>query len=82
MFTVDGTATGLEGTGLVLRNSLIDDITPVDGQFAFERGLLAGAGYHVEIGSRPAHPVQECTVVAGVVTAAAGPSRRIRGPPL
>ena len=64
-FTVGGTVTGLEGTGLVLRNNFIDETEPVDGQFTFERGLLPGAGYDVEIGSQPANPVQECSVVNG-----------------
>jgi uncharacterized delta-60 repeat protein len=64
-YAVTGTVDGLQGTGLVLRNNLVDETTPVDGSFAFTGRLLSGQGYEVMVAAQPTDPDQICTVSDG-----------------
>ena len=52
-FSVGGTVTGLEGTGLVLRNNFIDEVTPVDGRSPSSAGCCRERATSVEIASQP-----------------------------
>lgn len=62
-FTVGGTVSGLQGSGLVLQNNLGDDLTIVgNGPFQFGAPLASGAGYSVTVKTNPTGPAQNCTV--------------------
>ena len=64
--TIGGTVTGLEGSGLVLLNN-ITDIERIDanGDFTFDKPLLAGDTYNVTVLTNPTNPAQECFVASG-----------------
>jgi len=64
-YTLGGTVTGLEGSGLVLVN-LSDEVSPTDdGPFTFPRGYGSGVIYNVRVKTQPSNPVQTCTVANG-----------------
>jgi len=66
-YTVGGTVTGLNGSGLVLRNNGGDDLTiDADGSFQFPQPVASGADYTVTVSSQP--PGQICTVNDGTGT--------------
>jgi hypothetical protein len=70
-FTIGGSVTGLQGSGLVLRNNGGDDLTIVgNGPFQFPTMLASGAVYSVSIKTNPSNPAQSCAVTnaAGTVT--------------
>ena len=72
-FTVGGTVTGLQGSGLVLRNNGGDDLTIVgNGPFQFPKMLASGATYSVSVRTNPGNPAQSCAVTnaAGTVSGA------------
>src|SRR5512146_2891904 len=70
-FTVGGTVTGLLGTGLVLQNSLGDDLAvTANGAFTFPTALSSGAAYAVTVKTQPTSPSQNCTVTNGAGTVA------------
>jgi hypothetical protein len=49
-YTVSGTASGLTGSGLVLRNNGADDLHVLgDGTFVFTTALASGSSYNVTI---------------------------------
>jgi hypothetical protein len=65
-FTVGGEVTGLEGSGLVLRNNGIDDLAiSADGPFTFATALETGSAYAVTVATQPSDPSQTCTVSNG-----------------
>ena len=66
-FTIGGTVTGLEGTGLVLRRSG-EELSPGNGPFTFTESLPDGFPYFVTVRTQPSEPVQVCTVTNGVGT--------------
>ena len=69
-FTVGGTVTGLEGSGLVLSN-LGEQITvDADGPFAFSQRMADRIPYHVSVSEQPSEPDQVCTVADGEGTIA------------
>ena len=68
-FTIGGTVTGLEGTGLVLKNNF-EEITPGNGPFEFTNTELEGDNYDVTIDAQPSEPGQICTVTNGSGTVA------------
>ena len=68
-FTVGGTVTGLEGTGLALIH-LSEQITPGNGPFTFTEPLPDGFPYDVRVATQPAEPLQICTVTNGSGTIA------------
>jgi hypothetical protein len=65
-FTVGGTVSGLDGTGLVLRNNGGNDLAiAADGAFTFTTPVVSGGGYAVTISAQPTTPSQTCTVSGG-----------------
>ncbi len=65
IFTVGGSVTGLDGSGLVLQDNAKDNLT-VSGtgnvNFTFATPLIPGAAYAVTILTQPSSPAQTCTV--------------------
>jgi hypothetical protein len=69
-FTIRGTVSGLEGSGLALQNNGGDDVgVQSDGGFAFATQIPSGSAYNVTVRTQPTSPVQACSVQngAGVV---------------
>ncbi len=66
-FTLGGTVTGLQGSGLSLRNTNGGEtVQPVaDGSFTFASPLADGLAYAVSVTTQPANPAQTCTVTNG-----------------
>jgi len=65
-YTVGGTVTGLQGSGLVLENNYGDDVSvAASGTFTFKTPLIAGNSYSVTVLTQPAAPLQTCTVTNG-----------------
>ncbi len=66
-FTVGGSVSGLNGTGLTLRDNGGDDITIPTGatSFTFPTSVNSGAAFAVTIRTQPASPSQTCTLVGG-----------------
>ena len=63
-FTVGGTVSGLEGSGLVLNN--IGEQLPVTGNaFTFAQEFGSGIPYEVTVATQPTNPAQACTVTNG-----------------
>ena len=70
-FTVGGTVTGLNGSGLVLQNNGDDDLAIVaDGAFTFATALGDGSAYNATVATQPTGPIQTCTVNNGSGTLA------------
>jgi len=70
-FTVGGTVTGLNGSGLVLQNNGGDDLAIVaDGAFTFATALGDGSAYNATVATQPTGPIQTCTVSNGSGTLA------------
>jgi uncharacterized delta-60 repeat protein len=70
-YTIGGTVSGLEGTGLVLNN--LGQLLPAgNGSFAFPIPVADGIPYDVRVHAQPTNPAQICTVTdgAGTVTGA------------
>jgi Tol biopolymer transport system component len=68
-FSVGGTVSGLQGSGLVLRNNGGGDLAiAANGAFEFPVELNIAAGYEVTIATQPSSPEQECTVTNGAGT--------------
>lgn len=72
-FSVGGSVTGLEGSGLVLVNVNGDEF-PVtgNGPFTFGTKLDDGTGFAVTVKSDPKNPQQQCQVSGGSGTLAGG----------
>jgi hypothetical protein len=65
-YTVGGTAAGVAGQGLLLRNSNGDDISvSASGSFTFPAPLSSGASYAVTVATQPSAPAQTCIVLNG-----------------
>jgi len=65
-YTIGGTVTGLEGSGLVLRNNAAGDLEVSEaGAFAFTAGLANGTEYAVTVKTQPSGLGQNCTVTNG-----------------
>jgi trimeric autotransporter adhesin len=64
-YSIGGTVTGLEGTGLILQNNAGDDL-PVNanGTFAFPGVLANGASYAVTVKAQPTNKWQTCTLTS------------------
>lgn len=70
---VGGYVSGLAGTGLVLQNSLGDDLPiAASGSFAFATRVAEGAAYSVTVKTQPTGPSQLCSVAGGEGTVGAG----------
>ena len=64
-FTIGGTVTGLEGTGLVLRDKHFLPISPGNGPFTMPAPTTTGEDYELIVETQPSNPVQICTVTNG-----------------
>jgi 6-phosphogluconolactonase (cycloisomerase 2 family) len=66
-YALGGTVSGLNGTGLVLRNNGGNDLTiNANGSFSFTAAVSSGSTYAVTVQSQPAtSPRQICTVSGG-----------------
>jgi len=64
-FTVGGTVTGLEGTGLELDDLQFLPIHPTNGAFTMRFPTQTGRPYEVRITAQPVNPVQVCTLTNG-----------------
>ena len=61
-FSVGGSATGLNGTGLVLQNNGSGDLAvTTNGLFTFTKTLADGTAYSVTVLTQPINPSQTCT---------------------
>lgn len=70
-FTVGGSVSGLEGTGLVLRlNDGNDLLITSNGPFAFSTALLNDTSFTATVFAQPTNPSQECTLANGSGTIA------------
>ncbi len=68
-FSVGGTVTGLQGSGLMIREVITsNDLTPGNGTFAFPYNFSEGGAYEVRIITQPSNPIQTCTVERGTGT--------------
>ena len=67
-FTVGGTVTGLEGSGLVLAPLGSDVTIDADGPFEFPIPVADGIPYDVSIATQPSGPDQVCSVANGTGT--------------
>ena len=80
-FTVGGSVSGLQGSGLVVRNNGADDL-PIDsnGAFTFATPLASGERFDVTIAAQPSSPTQSCMLenASGVVGVANITSIRIQ----
>ncbi|HKQ12026.1 MAG TPA: hypothetical protein VJT80_01245 [Steroidobacteraceae bacterium] len=62
-FTIGGSVTGLQGSGLQLRNNSGDLLTVTgNGPFQFPGMLASGATYNVTVATNPTNPTQSCGV--------------------
>ena len=64
-YTVGGTVSGLDGTGLVLRNNGVDLPVSANGKFVFPMPIPSGGSYDVTVVGQPVRLSQTCTVGAG-----------------
>ena len=65
-FTISGNVSGLTGTGLILQNNAVDDLTiSADGAFTFDTALVDGSDYMVTVLTQPTSPSQTCSVTNG-----------------
>jgi trimeric autotransporter adhesin len=70
-YAINGTVSGLQGSGLVLQNNGGDDIgVQTDGGFAFPTKIASGSGYSVTVKTQPSGPAQSCSVQSGSGTVA------------
>lgn len=72
-FAIRGTVTGLQGSGLVLRNNGGDDVgVQSDGGFAFPTRIPSGSAFKVTVATQPSSPAQACSVQNDTGTVADG----------
>lgn len=66
-YTVGGTLSGLEGSGLLLREVVTGaELSPANGAFRFDAEKPDGSRYEVRVATQPTQPLQVCTVTRGV----------------
>ena len=70
-FTLGGTVSGLQGSGLVLTNFGTDLPVSADGAFTFPGDRPAGTTYDIEVRTQPHSPDQVCSVQHGTGTVSA-----------
>lgn len=65
-FSIGGTVSGLQGSGLVLQNNGSDDLAiTADGSFGFATALPDLSSYLVSVAAQPTAPIQTCTIANG-----------------
>ena len=73
-YTIGGTVSGLEGSGMVLQNNGTDDLTiSGNGDFIFAATIVDDNAYSVTVATQPGSPVQACAVTNGSGTLAGAP---------
>lgn len=71
VYTIGGTVSGLNGTGLVLQNNAGDNLAiSANGSFTFATSLTASSSYSVTVATQPGTPEQVCSVTNGSGTVA------------
>jgi Bacterial Ig-like domain len=71
-YSIGGTASGVQGTGLVLQLGGANNLPiSTDGAFSFGTSMAAGTNYTVTVLTQPSSPAQSCAVSAGTGTVAA-----------
>jgi Kelch motif protein len=74
-FTVGGTVSGLNGSGLVLADNGTDTLAITGtGSIAFTFKSVVSGAYNVTVQTQPANPAQNCVVTSGSGTATASVS--------
>ncbi len=72
-FTLGGTVSGLQGSGLALTDGNGDELAVTgNGMFVFGRPLASGTAFIVSVKTQPIGPVQTCRVAAGAGTIGSG----------
>ncbi|HEY8517316.1 MAG TPA: Calx-beta domain-containing protein [Candidatus Binatia bacterium] len=66
-YTVGGTVSGLEGTGLEIEEAITGASVEIasDGPFTLPYDFLEGASYQVRVATQPTSPLQVCSVTNG-----------------
>ena len=65
-YTIGGSVSGLTGSGLVLQNNGVDNLTiTANGSFTFTTTLVDSAHYNITVLTQPANPAQTCSVSNG-----------------
>jgi len=65
-YTIGGTVTGLDGTGLILQNTGAEELTITqNGAFTFVNPVPTGFAYSVKIFAQPTSPAQTCVITPG-----------------
>ena len=65
-YTVGGSVSGLQGTGLVLQDNLGNDLSVLSsGNFVFTTAIATGGAYSITVKTQPTNPWQTCTVTGG-----------------
>lgn len=81
VFSIGGTVTGLDGSGLVLRKNGGDDLDELaiasNGSFTFATDQASGTSYEVTVATQPVDPTQTCTVANGSATVGGGDARSV-----
>jgi environmental stress-induced protein Ves len=78
-FTVGGSVSGLEGSGLVLQNNGADDLEIAsNGSFTFATEIASGGAFEVTVLTQPGNPSQTCTVADGSGTVSSGDVRTVK----
>jgi hypothetical protein len=68
-YSVGGTVTGLQGSGLVLGGDGVEDLSiSAAGSFTFATSVASGSSYGIVVKSQPSNPSQTCTVASGAGT--------------
>lgn len=71
-YTIGGTVTGMNGTGMILQNTSAEKLTIMqNGQFTFLSPVPTGFAYTVTIFQQPTGPAQTCVVTPGTGTGTA-----------
>jgi Galactose oxidase, central domain len=71
-YSIGGTVSGLNGTGLVLQDNAGDNLTVTkNGAFTFATSIASGGAYAVTVATQPTNPAQSCAVTSGSGTATA-----------
>ncbi|MFV2057102.1 MAG: hypothetical protein ACC707_11585, partial [Thiohalomonadales bacterium] len=61
-YTIGGTVTGLEGSGLTLQNNGKDTLVVTGKQFTFKTRQQNNTVYEITVSQQPTSPIQTCTV--------------------
>jgi hypothetical protein len=69
-YTIGGSVSGLSGSGLVLQNNGVNNLTIIaNGSFTFTAAVASGSTYSVTVQTQPSNPTQTCSVTNATGTA-------------